>query len=414
MRKKLILCLGISLVCFTAFVLSVRATEKETVSLSNVDGQIEATLELPVEEKGDGSFTPPDDIVALQLSFQISGEGSIRKDDVSFAFSGSLPQGAVQEYRYQEDTGILNIYISGRDNLYNSKNVSLGKVIVNSDEKTTVKVVKDSFKTVNRAHGMYEGEVNTGDGGQTVNNGSSGGNSNGNDDVGEIMRPPEEGGKPNEGNNGSSEGKELTAEEQNGKKNEEKPAAGTTGSAKRILDASLNGITGESFKPSDQGNTDLKNEDSKDDSEDMGPLIPESSLWEDGAKLLREKTGAIDMDVWTKIFFGLFAGSTVAAGGIGFSMAVRASRKRKRRRRRRVQAGGSYASTKRRSQTAHRRSEPPRQSRKPTQERRPQTVRRTQSSRTTAGSRQNVHVRREQPVWKDEKKTYVRKRRKIS
>ena len=46
MRKKLILCLGISLVCFTAFVLSVRATEKETVSLSNVDGQIEATLQL--------------------------------------------------------------------------------------------------------------------------------------------------------------------------------------------------------------------------------------------------------------------------------------------------------------------------------------------------------------------------------
>ena len=49
--------------------------------------------------------------------------------------------------------------------------------------------MKDSFKTVNRAHGMYEGEVNTGDGGQTVNNGSSGGGNNDDDDVGEIMRP---------------------------------------------------------------------------------------------------------------------------------------------------------------------------------------------------------------------------------
>ena len=106
MRNKFILWLGISLVCFTAFVLSVRAAEKETVSLNNVNGQIEATLELPVEENPDGSFTPPEDIVAIQLSFQISGPGSIKKEDVSFDFGSGIPEGTMTEYRYQEDTGV--------------------------------------------------------------------------------------------------------------------------------------------------------------------------------------------------------------------------------------------------------------------------------------------------------------------
>ncbi len=334
MRNKFILWLGISLVCFTAFVLSVRAAEKETVSLNNVNGQIEATLELPVEENPDGSFTPPEDIVAIQLSFQISGPGSIKKEDVSFDFGSGIPEGTMTEYRYQEDTGVLNIYVSGNKNIYSSKNISLGKVIVTSDEKTTVKVVKDSFKTVNRAHGMYEGEVNTGDGGQTVNNGSSGGGNNDDDDVGEIMRPPEEEGKPNEGNEGSNGGDsdgEIPADgEEAGKKDKTKPSAGTTGSSKKFLDALLNGIAGDGSTVSNLGEG-PGSEDSKDASGENGTQLPEHSLWEDGAKLWKEKTGAIGVDVWTKIFFGLFVGSAVIAGGIGVSMAVRASEKRKRR-----------------------------------------------------------------------------------
>lgn len=398
MRNKFILWLGISLVCFTAFVLSVRATEKETVSLTNVDGQIEATLELPVEEKPDGTITPPEDIVAIQLSFQISGSGNIGKEDVSFEFGSGIPAGAIQEYRYQEDTGVLNIYISGKENIYSNKNISLGKVIVNSDEKTTVKVVKNSFKTVNRAHGMYEGEVNTGDGGQTVGNGSLGGGSS-DDDVGEIMKPPEETKKPGEGGSwGSSNGEGLTAGEQSGKKGEEKPTAGTTGSSKRIMDTALKGIADGSHLTSNPEVKDLGGEDSKSDQEEYSPLIPENSLWEDGAKLWREKTGAIDMDVWTKIFFGLFVGSSVAAGGIGLNMAVRSSRKRKRRRRRHIRARrGSYAAAKQKKSV----------------KRSTRTVRRIQGG-GTEGRRKSVRTRREQPVWKDEKKPYVRKRRKIS
>ncbi|MCI8862596.1 MAG: hypothetical protein HFI20_08945 [Lachnospiraceae bacterium] len=421
MRNKFILWLGISLVCFTAFVLSVRAAEKETVSLNNVNGQIEATLELPVEENPDGSFTPPEDIVAIQLSFQISGPGSIKKEDVSFDFGSGIPEGAIRDYRYQEDTGVLNIYVSVNKNIYSSKNISLGKVIVNSDEKTTVKVVKDSFKTVNRAHGMYEGEVNTGDGGQTVNNGSSGGSSGGDDDVGEIMRPPEETKKPDEGNNSGSSGEGIFSDgEQAEKIDKNKPLAGTTGSAKKILDAVLKGTAGDGSLELGSEDGSLKDEESKGEDEEDASLIPEDSLWEDGAKLWREKTGAIGMDVWTKIFFGLFAGSAIVAGGIGISMAVRTSGKRKRRRRNHAHRGRNvYTSAKQRPQTKKReapvrtRSEQARKRKEPTRVHSELSGRREQKGRT-AGRPQGRYSRQEQPVWKDSKKTYSRKRRKIS
>lgn len=420
MRNKFILWLGISLVCFTAFVLSVRAAEKETVSLTNVNGQIEATLELPVGENPDGSFTPPEDIVAIQLSFQISGPGSIKKEDVSFDFGSGIPEGAIRDYRYQEDTGVLNIYVSGNKNIYSTKNISLGKVIVNSDEKTTVKVVKDSFKTVNRAHGMYEGEVNTGDGGQTVNNGSSGGGSGGDDDVGEIMRPPEETEKPDVGNNsGNSGGGIFSDGEQAEKIDKNKPLAGTTGSAKKILDAVLKGTAGDGSLELGSEDGSLKDEESKGEEEDAS-LIPEDSLWEDGAKLWREKTGAIGMDVWTKIFFGLFAGSAIVAGGIGISMAVRTSGKRKRRRRNHAHRGRNvYTSAKQRPQTKKReasvriRSEQTRKRKEPARVHSELSGRREQKGRTV-GRPQGRHSRQEQPVWKDSKKTYARKRRKIS
>ena len=295
MRNKFILWLGISLVCFTAFVLSVRAGEKETVSLNNVNGGIEATLELPVGENQNGTFTPPEEVVAIQLSFQLSGEGSIKKEDVSFEFGSSIPQGVMKEYRYQEDTGVLNIYISGNKNIYNSKNISLGKVVVNSEEKTTVKVVKDSFKTVNSAHGMYEGEVNTGNGGQSINNGGPSGGNGDDNDVGEEMRPPEEEEKPDEGSDGqntggensdsgSSGGGSSSGGEHDKKKDKNKPSAGTTGSAQKLLDAVLKDPEGEDSLVSDPVWS-PENGDSQEEPEEEEPLFPEHSLWEDGAKL---------------------------------------------------------------------------------------------------------------------------------
>lgn len=408
MTKKLMLWLGISLVCFTAFVLSARAVEKETVSLTNVDGQIEAALELPE--------APAEEIVALQLSFQIgAAQGSIGKEDVSFAFDAGLPGEALQQCRYQEETGILTIYISGNQNLYpkgseastGNPKLSLGRVIVNSDKDASVKVVKNSFKTVNKAHGMYEGEVNTGDGGQIINNGGTDKDVMDNPGQGETdgnFGAPDEGVRPNE------EGI-LTADRKE-KKEKNAFSMGIAGGLKGILGA---------VGPEKASGETLVSD--RDDESQKAPVMPEDSLWQEGAKLWREKTGSIDMEVWTKIFFGLFAASASVASVIGVSLSVQASGRRKKRRKRRTNARRNDRPPIRIKNVSHR--QPGRPSQRPlprTGERlsvRSQTVKRHTKA---ANVRKNQPVRkaqgkspyREHPVWKDDNKSYVRKRRKIS
>lgn len=408
MTKKLMLWLGISLVCFTAFVLSARAVEKETVSLTNVDGQIEATLELPE--------MPAEEIVALQLSFQIgTSQGSIGKEDVSFAFDAGLPGEALKQCRYQQDTGILTIYISGNQNLYpkgseastGNPKLSLGRVIVNSDKDASVKVVKNSFKTVNKAHGMYEGEVNTGDGGQIINNGGTDKDVMDNPGQGETdgnFGAPDEGVRPNE------EGI-LTADRKE-KKEKNAFSMGIAGGLKGILGA---------VGPEKASGETLVSD--RDDESREAPVMPEDSLWQEGAKLWREKTGSIDMEVWTKIFFGLFAASASVASVIGVSLSVQASGRRKKRRKRRTNARRNDRPPIRMKNVSHR--QPGRPSQRPlprTGEKlsvRSQTVKRHTKA---ANVRKNQPVRkaqgkspyREHPVWKDDNKSYVRKRRKIS
>lgn len=409
MTKKLMLWLGISVACFTAFVLSAGAAEKETVSLSNVGGQIEAILELPQ--------MPTEEIVALQLSFQIeAGQGNIRKEDISFAFDAGLPEEALQQCRYQEETGVLTIYISGNQDLYpkgdsgGNPKISLGRVIVNSDGNASVKVVKNSFKTVNRAHGMYEGEVNTGDGGQTINNDTM-------DRVADNNLSPEdmenvssassgEQKQDKEGDSGSSSENMFLV----GGKKENK--AGIVGSAKKIMEAAWSGDT-EGYRPVS---------DKKEDSQTS--LLPEDSLWKEGARLWKEKTGSVDMDVWTKIFFGLFAVSASVASALGIGLTVRALGKRKKRRRRRTYARRNGRPPTQMRNVSHKRPKQSAQRALPKSQAERIPLKREEIKRyaKTTGKGKKQPVRRtqgnasyrEQPVWKDNKKTYVRKRRKIS
>ena len=386
MGKKLILWLGISAICFTAFVLSVRATEKETVSLTSEDGQVEAALELPGK--------PSEEIVAMQLSFQIeAGQGGLKGEDISFVFDGGLPKDAIQQYRYQEDTGILSIYISGNQDLYpkgeayDKKNpkISLGKVVVNAEGNTSVKVVKNSFKTVNRAHGMYEGEVNTGNGGLIINNSNSSGEKD--DEEGEIMRPPEPSGEiqipaeqlPEEGgsSNEAASGEAGSASKESHGSGGGIPA-GTTGSSQTVFHAAqLKAPDRETEQP-----------------EEETPSLPDESLWKEGAELWKKKIASVDMDVWTKIFFGLFAVSVSMATGIGVSLAVKASHKGKKRRRR-------IAARRKNGRTAGKSSR--------------RSGRRTRAkSRSSAGKTKRRRTHSGEPVWKNSRKPYVRKRRKIS
>lgn len=412
MTKKFILWLGISCICFTAFVLSAGATEKETVSLNSVDGQVEAVLELP--------DAPAEDITALQLSFQITNGGGAG-GNVSFAFDPGLPQNGVQEYRYQEDTGILSIYISGNENLYQSQNISLGKVVVDSGVETSVRVIKNSFKTVNRAHGMYEGEVNTGDGGQTVNNGSD---SKPDDSLfpdGITGSPGSGTGVPDQESSGGAD-KDLSADSS---PNASDSSSGKlSGGIKNVMDTlwtgtAEDGISRPGGSSSGFGDNDTKKEDTGESGE---------SFWSEGAEFWEEKTGAVDMDVWTKVFLGLFAGSASIAAVIGISLIAQKARKRRRRKIQHRSGGHSRGQIHRTSSRSQNRK-PPRkpQSRRTSQKsskkrpsekaqgRRPAGKNQTQKSSDTRRARgrvQKMPAHQEQPVWKG-KEPYVRKRRKI-
>ena len=72
----------------------------------------------------------------------------------------------------------------------------------------------------------------------------------------------------------------------------------------------------------------------------------------------------------------------------------------------------AYAAAKARQQTVHARSRSRQTGKRAEPGRRTSKARQTQRSRTT-GRTQSMHTGRERPVWKDNKKPYVRKKRKI-
>ena len=145
---------------FLMFTLPVRAAE-DTVTLTAEKNTVEAVLLQGTGEAG------TEEIVSLQLSFQIdSGEKRLKQDEVSFEFNSSLVS-TVKQYRYHPDTGLLNIYVSGSEHVTGKENVSgkisLGKIVITPAADTvgtyTVKVKDNSLKTVNGAFYMEEPDL---------------------------------------------------------------------------------------------------------------------------------------------------------------------------------------------------------------------------------------------------------------
>lgn len=151
------------LLSFILFTLPVRAAE-DTITLTSLtsltsltaeDNKVEAVLIQGTGEAG------AEEIISLQLSFQIdSANNKLKQNEVSFEFGSSVVS-AVKEYRYQPETGILNIYISGNEHITGKENISgeipLGKVVISSKADAgiyTVKVKDNSLRTVNGAFYM--------------------------------------------------------------------------------------------------------------------------------------------------------------------------------------------------------------------------------------------------------------------
>lgn len=152
MRKNLIQGIGITIVCFLLFLLPVQAAEP-SVSLKEDGNKVTATLELSDSMKST-------EIVSLQLSFIVKAKPVLKKDQVNFEFK--VPS-TICEFRYHEEDGRLNIYISGTENLFKEGNLfegnklSLGNIVLTGSVKNTViRVEKDSLVMVNSAFDMGE------------------------------------------------------------------------------------------------------------------------------------------------------------------------------------------------------------------------------------------------------------------
>lgn len=154
MKKKWIRGFCLLLVCLLFMGRRAAAALRNTVFLSETGSG--AVVSVRLEER-------QDEILSVGLSLQISfpdGDGS--EAQVTFSFDSAI-QSKVMEYRYNAAKGTLNLYLSGRENLFPDKELTLGTVTVTAPEgdalTVRIAVVENSLQLVNAA---YDNE-NTGE-----------------------------------------------------------------------------------------------------------------------------------------------------------------------------------------------------------------------------------------------------------
>ena len=158
MVKKWLKRMGLAAGCILAYALPAYAAG-ESVSLEAKGNEAVVSLELPAEGVSDNETANYDRIHSLQLGMKITS-GS--REHISFVFDEGITSD-VKEYRYQQETGSLNVYISGQQNLFENKKLVIGKVVLDSkagnNAAASVQVVEDSLKTVNAAYNMQNMKV---------------------------------------------------------------------------------------------------------------------------------------------------------------------------------------------------------------------------------------------------------------
>ena len=145
MKKWLATLLLGAALTLTALPVAAQGTDG-TVTMNADGSQASVSLTLPQEAA--------QDVTALRLSFQVDSSNGAK---AQFDFNDGLTS-SVQQYRYNEETGRLTVYIAGRDELLKDGTVSLGEIQLDAAHGTiaTVRVVEDSLELVNSAYGKAE------------------------------------------------------------------------------------------------------------------------------------------------------------------------------------------------------------------------------------------------------------------
>lgn len=143
--KKLLATLLMGVALAAAALPAWAADTAGTVTMEAKGDQAAVSLSLP--DQADQSAT------ALQLTFQVEG-GDAKAE---FLFDKGLTC-SVQEYRYEESSGQLTVYLAGDKPLFQNGSAKLGTIQLkaNKGASATVRVVEDSLELVNAAYGKTE------------------------------------------------------------------------------------------------------------------------------------------------------------------------------------------------------------------------------------------------------------------
>lgn len=215
MKKYIIGGLGCLLTLGILFRLPLSVEAEDNVLLHPNGNKALVVLETNDMRNEEGKIK--DKIVSLQISFQIETKaGDSQKNQIAFDFDKSITS-AVRQYRYHKDTGILNVYVAGKEDLCQTEQLSLGSIVLSSDQENgstaSVKIVDQSLITVNKAFDKQtamlgsgtldaKADLIVGNGGEVPKPPEDNGTEeNPPSDKGENPNPPSDDGDNNNGNN---------------------------------------------------------------------------------------------------------------------------------------------------------------------------------------------------------------------
>lgn len=141
--KKYIARIVVMLLIASVLPLQVSAAEKESIELAVEAEQVGVSLTLPQSVSGN--------ILSLQVGLKV--DSNVQEETTAtFQFSENVAK--VADYRYNQEKGILNIYLSGTKTLFQNgtESLKLGNVQINTTNENGatvhVSVVEDSAKMV--------------------------------------------------------------------------------------------------------------------------------------------------------------------------------------------------------------------------------------------------------------------------
>lgn len=141
--KKYIARIVVMLLIASVLPLQVSAAEKESIELAVEAEQVGVSLTLPQSVSGN--------ILSLQVGLKV--DSNVQEETTAtFQFSENVAK--VADYRYNQEKGILNIYLSGTKTLFQNgtESLKLGNVQINTTNENGatvhVSVVENSVKMV--------------------------------------------------------------------------------------------------------------------------------------------------------------------------------------------------------------------------------------------------------------------------